>query len=501
MTEYDKKIILDTYNDLCRIANKKLTREEYRKLDTGYSSSLIEKIWGNWTNFIKEADDKLLVTRNIIVKKFKKNINKVIITYVNDGSFINEDFYNTLLTYCKYNGAELGILWGKSIKKKQTFDRDTFDLLQPYLATEFLFERDPSCLVQDFLIPSTQKNPLLNLDKLSTNIKTIVVGSNKQYLQILPYKQYTNYRIACSTGTLSIPDYKDTVAGHIDLKYHKFGAILLDWNEEQNRYIVRNITYNNNCLYDLDKKYTPKGFEKIKNLPGMVLGDLHLPDEDTDVIKKTKEFINKYKPIHTMLHDVASWNSVCHHNFGKCLFNAQNITNDNFSLASELECVVRKLFDLSNDCPDTKFKIVHSNHDAFIEKWLDTGEFIQDKINARLGAQLFVKYCDNKSILTDLLPKNVEYLSKDKEFNICGFIVSEHGDAGISGANGSPNAFNKTFDNCIVGHTHSCEIREKTFYVGTLSKLIVNYNQKGMTRWVHANAIIHENQTVQLILI
>ena len=44
-------------------------------------------------------------------------------------------------------------------------------------------------------------------------------------------------------------------------------------------------------------------------------------------------------------------------------------------------------------------------------------------------------------------------------------------------------------------------IKEKTVYVGTLSKLIVNYNQKGMTTWVHANAIIHKNGEIQLILV
>ena len=60
---------------------------------------------------------------------------------------------------------------------------------------------------------------------------------------------------------------------------------------------------------------------------------------------------------------------------------------------------------------------------------------------------------------------------------------------------------NKTYENCICGHTHSPEIREKTFYVGTLSKLIVNYNQKGMTQWAHANTIIHENGTAQIILL
>ena len=77
------------------------------------------------------------------------------------------------------------------------FSKDVFLRIDSYLATKFEFEKDKNCLVQDFLIPHTQKNPLLNLDKFSTNISTIIVGSTKQYLRILPYKQYNQYRIGC----------------------------------------------------------------------------------------------------------------------------------------------------------------------------------------------------------------------------------------------------------------------------------------------------------------
>lgn len=501
MKTYDKEEIINEYNNLCRLYSKRLTRTEYRSLDTNYSSTLIESIFGNWKNFVSEAEMSLSILRTTVIKSFSDDVDKIVITYVNDGSLINENFFTVLKNYCNENDAELGILWGKGIQKNKTFDTDTFRILHPYLATKFIFDRDKTCIAQDFLIPSTQKNPLLNIDKLSTDIKTIIIGSDKQYLQILPYKQYGNYRIACSTGTLSYINYKDTVAGHIDSKYHKFGAIVLTWDKEHNRYILRNLTYSNDSLYDLNKKYTVKGVEKVKSLPGMVLGDLHLPDTDSEALNKTIESINTLKPKYTMLHDIASWNSICHHNFGKSLFNAQNINKTNNTLENEFNIVIDNLESLSKKCPNTNFKIVNSNHDAFIEKWLDTGEFIKDRHNAKFGAQLFIEYCENKNIFDDYLPKNMEILPKDKEFNISGFTVSEHGDAGISGSMGSANAFNKTFENCIVGHTHSCEIKEKTFYVGTLSKLIVNYNQKGMTKWVHANAIIHENQTVQLILI
>lgn len=496
-----KKEIIDYFEDLCNLAGKKLSREEYRKLNPTYTSSLIEKIWGNWTNFTNEVEDIILVTRNNITKKFNKKANKIIITYVNDGSAINLDFFDALKLYCKENKAELGILWGKNVRKNQTFSKELFSLLQPYLATKFEFELDHTCIAQDFLIPVTQKNPLLNLDKLSTNLKTIIVGSSKQYLQILPYKQYTSYRVACSTGTLSETEYKETVAGQIDAKNHKFGAIFLEYREAEQRYVVRNLIFEKECICDLNKVYYKDKIEIRNSLPAVVLGDLHLPDEDQTAVDKTIAFINKYKPEYAMLHDIASWNSVCHHNFGKYLTLATNLVYSNSTLENELDEVLIHLNELANSCKTTQFRIVNSNHDCFIEKWLETGEFIKDKLNAVKGAELFIEYTQGGNILQGKLPKNVQYLPKNESFTINGFELSEHGDCGISGAGGSPNAYTKTFENCIVGHTHAGRITETTVYVGTLSKLIVNYNQKGMTTWSHTNAIIYENGTSQLIFV
>jgi len=497
----NRSAIIEYFNTLCGTCNKKLSRSEYRMLNPEYPSSLIEKLWGNWNNFMDEVNDTVIMTRTSLKKKFNKKADKIVISYVNDGTDINLDFFKTLKLYCKNNHAELGILWGKGIKKNVTFSRDTFDLLSEYLATEFTFEKDDKCIAKDFMLPLSQKNPLLNIDKLSTNINTVIVGSNKQYLKILPYKQYHDYRIACSTGGLSEIEYGDTISNCIDEKYHTFGAILLEWSKDKNRYIIRNLIFKNGCIHDLNKIYYNNKITTKKSLPGMVLGDLHLPDEDEKALSITEEFINKYKPEAVMLHDIASWNSVCHHNFGKCLTQVINMDEINTTLETELNDVLIRLRVFAKMCPDSNFYVVNSNHDNFIEKWLETGEFLKDKRNAKIGAKLFLDYSQGKNIFDGKLPENMKFLPKNKSFEICGFELSEHGDCGISGAGGSANAFNKTFENCIVGHTHSPEIREKTFYVGTLSKLIVNYNQKGMTTWVNANAVVHENGTAQLILI
>lgn len=490
--------IVQTYKDLCSIYDKKISRDEYRKANTGYSSGFIEKIWGSWSNFTEEAEKSLLVNRTDIIKTLKNK--KVVITYIPDGADVNLECFYTLENYCDRNKADLVILWGKNVKRNKLFDSSTFNLLRPYLATEVIFEKDKKCLVKDFLIPNTQKNPLVNLDRLTTGYTTAIVGSCKQYMKILPYKQYEDYRIAYSTGTISDVEYKTTVSGALDEKNHTLGAVLLDYDNTAQRYISRNLIFKEGFIYDLNKKYDKENEYKEDNIASMVLGDLHLPEESPSALMDSLDMINKYKPQYVFIHDVASWNSISHHEFNLPFTRAKNRNDLNQDLETELNIVEERLNIISEKCPKTTFCIISSNHDEFVRKYLEK-DFNKDTPNARLAAQLFIKYLDGETILTDVLPENFIQLEKNTSCKINGFEVNEHGDCGIAGAKGSVRSFNRGFDSLIHGHTHSPEIYEKVVVVGTLSKLKLNYNQQGLTNWAHCNCIIHHNGSFQLIFL
>lgn len=496
-----KKEILQYYIDLCQDQGKLLSRSEYRLQNPKFSSGLIEKLWGNWTNFIQDCPKTAIPQRFEKIKKFDKSADKIVIGFVYDGANLNVKALSVLQKYCKYNKAELGLLWGRALRKSEYFTEDAFVLVKDYLATRFEFEKDPTCIAQDFCILPTQKNPLLHTDKISTSYKTLIVGSPKQYLSVLPYKQYTTYRLACSTGTLSNIDYKDTLTGAIDELYDTTGALILDWNKDKARYDVRQLQIINNEIYDYDKIYTEKGVKTNKSISALVMGDLHLPEENKDVMKKTFSMYNELHPEYVMIHDVASWQSISHHEAHRYLdkFNSRNETN--MTLETELQVVTKKLKDIATKFPNIEFKIVRSNHDCFVEKWLNEGEFIKDTTNAKLGAQLFIDYTENKSILGKYLEKNMSILPFNSSFNINGYELSEHGDSGISGSRGTPRQFSRGFEKVVIGHTHSPQIFEKTVVVGTSSELILNYNQKGMTCWAHCHAIIHKNGSFQLIFL
>ena len=71
----NKNEIVKYYNSLCLDKGDCLTREKYRNMNPKYKSSLIEKIWGSWTNFIKESKSVTHESRNTLIKTFDKNIN------------------------------------------------------------------------------------------------------------------------------------------------------------------------------------------------------------------------------------------------------------------------------------------------------------------------------------------------------------------------------------------------------------------------------------------
>lgn len=492
----NKEEVVNEYKQLCVKYSHKLTREEYRKEKTIISSTQIEKMWGTWKNFVAECQDTVITNRKSIVKTVDDQ--NLVITSVQDGSELKEEALEILENFCSVNNAKLIILWGKSLKRGACFSNTTYSRIAKYLATEVNVNNCSDVLIKDFMISPSQKNPLLNLDKITTNYRTVIVGASKQYSQILPYKPVEDFRIAFSTGTISQINYKDSVSSALDEKFETTGAIFLEKTEH--RYIPRNLIIKDGKMFDITGIYSCNSFKKLTKIPAMVAGDIHFPEEDKIELEKITSFIKDNSVKTLFLHDIASWNSINHHDSHNYMNKAIRNNNSTLSLEKEYETVNNKIHNFVNSIPKVDVKIVHSNHDDFIIKWLNDGNFIKDSINAEFGAKLFIRYVNGNNILADL-PKNVEVLPINIKYTIKDYQFGEHGDNGISGAKGNPKQFSKVFEKTITGHTHSPQIYENSIVVGTTSKLVLDYNNKGFTTWAHAHAVVHENSTHQLIFL
>lgn len=500
-----KDDIIAEYKQLCEAMQKdKIPRDEYRKY--GKSTHLVDNLFGSWGEFMKLVGQTTYQTRATANIVKKTNADKVVVTFAADGQQIDKECLDTLINYSKINSCDFFVLWGKGIKSKKSggFSKEDYKKIKNYLATDIIFEKDNKCVAKDLKISCSAKNPLINLDKLSNYITTYIVGSPKQYLRTLPYHPSGSYKVARSTGTISIIDYDSTISGSLDRQHHTMGGLVLEYNNESKRYIVRELIYKNFIINDLGNIYTSKTTkapQKEENIPAMVLGDMHFPEEDEECVEKTISIINNLNVDKVILHDIFSLNSISHHDIDKPLVQATNSKTGFVTLDDEMKTAGKKLDAMAKRCPNATFIVIHSNHDDFISKYLNSNSFINDRPNVITAMKLFINIVEGNNPFSNYLTAdNVKFLPKYDSLEICGYELGEHGHGGISGAKGSPTSYSKTYCKSVSAHTHSPTTMETSVVVGTNSKLKLNYNG-GIANWAHDNVIIYGNGTHQHIFL
>ena len=92
----------------------------------------------------------------------------------------------------------------------------------------------------------------------------------------------------------------------------------------------------------------------------------------------------------------------------------------------------------------------------------------------------------------------VFWLENDETLNINGVELAQHGHLGANGAKGNLNTYRKAYKKSVSAHTHTPRIKKGAFSVGTTTKLKLDYT-KGLSNWLNAFALVHENGCVQLV--
>jgi len=320
-----------------------------------------------------------------------------------------------------------------------------------------------------------------------------------------PYDTNSETRQIWSTGTISNLEFQNTVSGRLDSKNITFGGLLLEYDLDTNNYLPRNLICKEHCIYDKNFMYLPNDTVEILNtVPAMVLGDIHFPEHDISALEKTIDLIKQCNPKMVFLHDVFSLNSINHHELNNPVTKLVRQTELTKSLKKELEEDIKLLkYWFLDRFPNINFYVVSSNHDNFLIKWLNTGEFVNsnDKETYKIGCSMASKIIDGKNPIAEMIPyKNIEFLKESSTLQpVPGIECANHGHIGIAGSRGNINAYNKTYEQAVIGHTHSSKIQEGTVTVGTNSLLELTYTNTIMD-WSHANAIIFPNSSIQLVL-
>lgn len=440
-----------------------------------------------------ENVSKLKELRNNATGFAAPNQKRFIVTSVVEGAAINKKFLAAIRHYCKVKDARPVFLWSKGLCKNDRFTEDVLREVAP-LYTSFIFS--DKLIAKDLCLRAQQKDPLSGLDYLAAGDSSLIIASTKHAYRSLPRPMGKVPHSLWATATLSEPGYKETATDSIASLSNTLGALIVEI-ESPTRFYIRPVTFIKDGFVDLGVKYTANSAKKVRCL-GAILGDLHIPEEDSNFVAGAIDQINTLKAEKVFIHDLLSINSVNHHNLHEYLTRAKMPTTN---LDTELQ-LCKTLVDKYTKQIHKKANIyiVASNHDAFIRKWLNTGEFIKDTQNARIGAEFFIKCLDGINPVEEYLHnKRLSFLKARQSLVVGGWECGFHGHAGSGGSRGSLSNFAKTFEKIIVAHHHAPGISKGAIQVGTLSRLNLPYLSGGTTAWLPASAFIYEDGSAQLI--
>jgi hypothetical protein len=239
----------------------------------------------------------------------------------------------------------------------------------------------------------------------------------------------------------------------------------------------------------------------------LVLGDLHVGQEDPEVIKATKDMTGALVPTALVLHDVLDMSSRSHHK--KSLRDSWD--GRHRTVQHEVHAAAHALDDMTTWGAGELF-VVRSNHDEHLERFLEEFDPRKDPINAPYWHSLWVDAYDYKAMSgkwPDLFAMEVQnilgdpeitFLGREDTVRIAGVNVSCHGDAGINGSRGSIRQYAKLGIKSVIGHSHTPGWFQGCVQVGVTGKLDMGYNSKPSS-WAHAHCVVHADGKRQLVFV
>ena len=441
---------------------------------------------------------------------------KFLITSVQSHALPHYKFLKSLETYCQKNVAELIVL--PMIGRGAFEDMDKIHAVyQPYL--EFNKRKINNNLqIEQFHIRPAQIDPLTGLNRFAQRATSLIFASPKQRMKPIHHSNHKYPKFLITTGAASKPRYatgQDVSAdrrrlGNIAKRDHVYGALLVDVQDDE-IFHLRNIRADaQGSFIDLGKKYNG-GRVTNSILEALVLGDYHLGDTDPQTREVNYQMIEQYKPKKLILHDFFNGHSVNPHiekSFIQQKLIHQYDTGYN-SLERELEEGHDELIELSKAMKGREIYIIPSNHNEFLNRYLDEGLYIKDIGNFRIATKLAL-YMAEKDFNNPVeggyncigkLPKNIKFLRRTDDLKVKGYQLGSHGDRGPGGSKGSMNTKEADFGKSITGHVHRAQILRETYTVGTSTHLSLPYTRGYPSDWSHTNAFLWENGKVQLVSI
>ena len=413
--------------------------------------------------------------------------------------------------YCKINDAELILLTMNGMDATERRLNSYFQkhelAKQVYSPEQRNFKLNKNCIVSDMIVPPQNVDPATGRDRHVQGDQTTIYAHPKQRFKSVAAGNGRFPKLLITTGACTYPNYNQTNhRGDLAKREHSYGAVIVEIINDE-LFNVRHIrSHKNGKFIDMGHVYNGSKLEKRKaNVEALVLGDIHLGDEDPVTVLANDEMIRYFKPKRLFLHDFLNGHSVNHHERHNLMTRTIAYEQGRLSIEEELRMANREINRLGRIMKKGEVNVIYSNHGFFLDRYLESGTFVNEPWNAKIAVKLADAMLDGENPvekgikMMGAVPSNVKFLKLRDDYKVWGWQLASHGHKGISGARGSIRSREVGHGKSITGHTHAPEVLRKTIIVGTSTKLDLPYTEGSMSRWLPANAVLYEGGLVQLL--
>lgn len=382
---------------------------------------------------------------------------------------------------------------------------------------------NPFLRLDNIKIMPKMVNPDAGLDQYGPRGQSVIVAAPQVRLKTVPTIDNDAFpHFVMTTGAITEPIYNTRlpIQGRTDAlaaDRHNLAVLLVEKSRggaasvipgatQTGIYHFRHIHYvDGKGLVDKATLHSPEGVRTAK-IEALVLPDIHVGMTDPRFMEGIAEAVKTLKPDYVVIHDLFNGHSISHHEAKNLLDAANNFKTGKLDLKRELQDVVTFVNSLHHLYPKLEVRIILSNHDLWLNRWLNEGAFMKDTHNRALGIELAAavergespfQYALNKFGLE--YPKRVNFVTNGS-WTVAGVQLGQHGHQGANGARNSMLTMRRATDKSVHGHTHTTQVLGYTVNVGTGSLLRPGYNGTGPSSWSHSIAAISELGVPQLFI-
>lgn len=430
---------------------------------------------------------------------------KYIVTSIQYNARVNKGLLENMLNFAKEHGVDKIYAF---LQRGRFVEEMTIDPLIDEHNIQLIdkLKLNNSLMIHDTKVLPQQINPFTGLNqKLSRDYSYILPSPKIRYQSLANTSKYP--RALMSTGALTHGNYKDhTAHGRKALEQHQYGFVYVEIQDGKIFHAHQIESSKQGDFHYMREKYH-SGKVLTESPEALVLGDWHTGDTCTKVRKKTIAMLHELKPKRVVFHDLFNGHSINHHERGHLLSELKSRKEKRHSLEDELRMVLKEVQFFAQRFPDIEFLVAESNHDLFLERYIQEKRFMEDTENFLLICQMIPELLLNKKAILEValsnvgkLPINFHFLKEDQSYRVRGVALDYHGHRGVNGSRGTSASFDRHNLKMITGHEHSPKLFSNGMVVGTSTKLKLGYT-KGAGSWLNAHGILYANGKYGLITI